>query len=80
MKNEILQILSEECAEVIVATSKIIRFGENEKNLERLKCELGDLQCLINLAKEKFEITEKDMENLIDLKKEKLTLFSNIFN
>ena len=50
-ENEILQILSEECAEVIVATSKIIRFGENEKNLERLKCELGDLQCLINLAK-----------------------------
>ena len=48
---EIMTILQEECAEVIQAVSKVKRFGL-EGNVEDLKKELCDLQCMINLMSE----------------------------
>ena len=53
---EILTILQEECAEVIVEVSKCFRFGPdqmmegmNVTNMERLQKEIGDLQAMIEL-------------------------------
>jgi NTP pyrophosphatase (non-canonical NTP hydrolase) len=45
---ETLTILSEECAEVIQAKSKLIRFGvDNEENKDHLEQELGDIMAMI---------------------------------
>ena len=53
---EVMDILQEECAEVIQAVSKISRFGlDNFKpgkpktNREHLEEEIGDLMCMIDL-------------------------------
>jgi NTP pyrophosphatase (non-canonical NTP hydrolase) len=53
----ILQILQEECAEVIQATSKVFRFGlfdthpdtPNKTNTSHLEEELGDVMAMIEL-------------------------------
>lgn len=54
-EREILTILQEECAEVIVAASKLLRFGlgntnpsTGKKNSEELGLEVGDLQWMID--------------------------------
>jgi NTP pyrophosphatase (non-canonical NTP hydrolase) len=53
---EILTILQEECAEVIVEVSKCFRFGPDQMmeglevtNIQRLQKEIGDLQAMIEL-------------------------------
>ena len=47
IKNEILTILMEECAETSIECSKVIRF--NIDNTERLEKELGDVLMMIKL-------------------------------
>ncbi len=56
-EREILEILQEECAEVIVAASKILRFGlantnptTKVVNTTELGLEIGDLQYMISLV------------------------------
>jgi len=67
---EILNILQEECAEVIQAVSKCDRFGiDNFKpgkpktNREHLADELGDLQAMINLCV-KFNLVTNEQKVL----------------
>lgn len=57
---EILDVLAEECAEVIYIISKIRRFGINdshpvtgEVNRDRLEEELSDLSAMINWARKR---------------------------
>ena len=57
-QEECLNILQEECAEVVQAASKIKRFGiENRKdgaelnNLQNLEMELGDVLAMIDMCK-----------------------------
>lgn len=83
---EILQILQEECAEVIVEISKIMRFGPDqckpnseETNIMALQKELGDLQAMIELlVKAKVGITVNGMSTYKKMKFEKLKRWSNI--
>jgi hypothetical protein len=56
-EREVLTILQEEAAEVIVAVSKVLRFGKHNKGPERqhdntkeLGLELGDMQVMVNMA------------------------------
>lgn len=77
---EIMTILGEECAEVIVELSKVKRFGMTG-NIEKLKKELCDLQCMINLMEE-FDVIsygEGERYDMIQEKREKLKKFSMIF-
>ena len=77
---EILTILQEECAEVIQAVSKIKRFGMYH-NVEHLRTELADLQCMIDLIYE-FDVIREyptDISKRITEKREKLKKFSKIF-
>lgn len=83
---EILTILQEECAEVIVEVSKCFRFGPDQMiegtdvtNIQRLEKELGDLQAMIQLlVKQKVGVSH-DGINQAKLKKfEKLKVYSNI--
>jgi NTP pyrophosphatase (non-canonical NTP hydrolase) len=48
-REELLQILQEEAAEVIQAASKQVRFGVNTRNQDHLELEMGDLAGVIKL-------------------------------
>ena len=69
-QEECLNILQEECAEVIQAASKIKRFGiYNSKpgaelnNLQNLEMELGDVLAMIDLCRDAgIGITDEGLE------------------
>lgn len=83
---EVMDILQEECAEVIVAVSKISRFGLNnfkpgkpKTNLEHLEEELGDTLAMIDILLEFGIINPLALEQAKLAKIEKLKKWSNIY-
>ena len=83
---EAMDILQEECAEVIQAVSKISRFGiDNYKpgkpktNREHLEEELGDMLAMIDILREMDVISWGNMEIAKKAKIEKLKQWSNIY-
>jgi NTP pyrophosphatase (non-canonical NTP hydrolase) len=83
---EILTILQEECAEVIVEVSKCFRFGPdqmmegmNVTNMERLQKEIGDLQAMIELLVDnKVGVTIQGLKEAKKAKFQKLKQWSNL--
>lgn len=83
---EILIILQEECAEVIVEISKCFRFGPDqmmqgleETNIQRLQKELGDLLAMIELIMENnVGITHQGLQEAKKAKFKKLKQWSNL--
>jgi NTP pyrophosphatase (non-canonical NTP hydrolase) len=85
-EKEVMDILQEECAEVIQAVSKISRFGiDNYKpgkpktNREHLEEELGDMLAMIDIMLEKSVISLEHLEIAKKAKIEKLKQWSNIY-
>lgn len=80
VQEEILNILQEECAEVIQAISKVRRFGQ-ENNIEQLEQEVADVLCMINLAYEHgiLDKNEERVKNRIIVKQERLKKYSSIY-
>ena len=85
-ENEIMDILQEECAEVIQAVSKVRRFGiDNYKpgkpktNREHLEEELGDLLAMVDIMLEQDIVSWGNLEVAKKAKIEKLRKWSNIF-
>jgi NTP pyrophosphatase (non-canonical NTP hydrolase) len=83
---EVMDILQEECAEVIQAVSKISRFGiDNVKpgkpktNREHLEEELGDMLAMIDIMLEFSVISLEHLETAKVNKIEKLKKWSNIY-
>ena len=77
---EIMTILAEECAEVIVELSKVKRFGMSENHSKLVK-ELCDLQAMLNIMYE-FNVVHCSMEDKLEnifQKRQKLKKFSKIF-
>jgi len=84
--NEVMNILSEECAEVIQAVSKINRFGmDNYKpgkpktNRQHLEEELGDLMTMIDILQEMDVVSYANIERAAEAKHEKLKKWSTIY-
>ena len=83
---EILTILQEECAEVIVEVSKCFRFGPDQclentevSNIQRLQKELGDLQAMIELLVDNnVGVTIQGLKEAKKAKFKKLKLWSNL--
>ena len=83
---EILIILQEECAEVIVEVSKCFRFGPDQMmegvdvtNIQRLQKELGDLLAMVELLTDKdVGVSTEGLELAKKAKFEKLKKWSNI--
>lgn len=82
-----MDILQEECAEVIQAVSKISRFGlDNLKpgkpktNREHLEEELGDLLAMIDILHEMDVVSWSNLDLAKDAKIEKLKKWSSIYN
>jgi NTP pyrophosphatase (non-canonical NTP hydrolase) len=85
-EKEILNILSEECAEVIQCISKIHRFGWDSENptkpgynnKDHLTEELGDLLCMIDIISAKANINQSTLHQHIVNKVGKLRKYSDI--
>ena len=82
-----MDILQEECAEVIQAVSKISRFGlDNYKpgkpktNREHLEEELGDLITMIDILHSMDIVSWTNIDRAAEAKREKLKKWSNIQN
>jgi NTP pyrophosphatase (non-canonical NTP hydrolase) len=84
---ETLIITQEECAEVIQAISKVMRFGfdscypfeESASTKECLTMEVGQLLCMIDILVEQGVIDEDAMVTAMEAKKIKLETWSSIF-
>ena len=84
---ETLIITQEECAEVIQAVSKIMRFGfdscypteDSASTKECLELEVGQLLCMIGILIDQGVIEEDAMLQAMEAKKIKLETWSRIF-
>jgi NTP pyrophosphatase (non-canonical NTP hydrolase) len=76
-RSELLIIVMEECAEVQQACSKVLRYGD-QKNINDLISEVGDLQCMIQLLASNLDISEQEMYKAIHNKRKKLVKWSNL--
>ena len=83
---EVMDILQEECAEVIQAVIKISRFGldnfkpgKSKTNREHLEEELGDLCAMIDILQDLDIVSWTNIEKAAQAKREKLKIWSNIF-
>lgn len=76
-EHEVLQILQEECAEVIQAASKCVRFGTKE-NLLHLEKEIGDVVCILDIMHKHDMLSHTNLDQYIIEKYEKLEKYSNL--
>ena len=80
--SEVMDILQEECAEVIQAVSKINRFGLHDEwqgitNKQSLITEIGDVLAIIKILMYETDINikEADIELAIEAKLKKLEIY-----
>lgn len=85
VEEETFSVLQEECAEVIVAVSKIFRFGldgkkpeTNQTNIQHLEEELGDLICIVEILEAQGLISAANVREAVKNKQEKLKKWTNI--
>ena len=71
VRDEILTILMEECAETSIECSKVIRF--NIDNTERLEKELGDVLMMVEILSENKIVSIKRIREASQQKREKLS-------
>lgn len=82
---EILDILQEECGELITAVSKVRRFGldnsykDGGTQRQHLTQEAGDVILLIELLIERGVFTEQQLNDAKQRKADKLRIWSNIY-
>jgi|688.fasta_scaffold1511009_1 NTP pyrophosphatase (non-canonical NTP hydrolase) len=84
---EALDILQEECAEVIVEVSKCRRFGLNSVHYSHgiphrtmLERELGDVLAMIDILVDQGIVDPDALDTAKKLKRQKLQQWSNIFS
>lgn len=83
-QDELLEILAEECGELVQEKSKIFRFGikkeshhvQSKTHLECLEQEIGDLLCIVELLVDSgIGLTKEGITAAMDRKKEKVPLW-----
>ena len=80
-EEEILVITMEECGELTQACSKVIRTkGLKENFLENLADEIGDVSLMIDILKQNGFVTEEQIKARMEVKRNKLKKWSNIFD
>lgn len=84
---ETLDILQEECAEVIVEVSKCRRFGFDSlhyktgiKHSDMLEMEIGDVLAMIDILLEQGVLNQTALDNAKANKKQKLRKWSKIYD
>ena len=83
---ETLDILQEECAEVIVEVSKCRRFGVDSQHYKTglthstmLENEIGDVLAMVDILVEQNVLSWERLEQAKQAKKDKLRLWSKIY-
>ena len=76
---ELLVILAEECNEVAVECSKVIRFANQDGRQPPLERELGDLMCMYEMAVERGLVDPAMVAVAANEKREKLKKRSNLY-
>jgi len=80
-ETQALVITMEECGELTQACSKVIRTdGLKENFLENLRDEIGDLALMIEVLKQYGFVTEEQIQERMEVKRNKLKKWSNIFD
>ena len=74
-KQELLTIIMEECAEIQVECSKMMRFDADSKKLEM---EVGDLLCMLDIMYKWNMLDWDEIEKQIPRKRKKLEKWSNL--
>ena len=82
-RDELLTITMEECAEVIQACSKILRFGPDSEydgvtSLDSLEKEIGDLYCMLDLLHKHDMFSWTKVDEYAMEKEKKLRKWSNL--
>ena len=75
-KQELLTILMEECSELSVEASKVIRFGYEKS--DRLESEVGDVLCMIQLLQDYGLVNLDNAYLCAEAKRQKLKKWSNL--
>ncbi len=73
-----MTITAEECGELTQRCMKTIRWGMEQRNIDGLIEEIGDVQCMINLLIEHKVLTIDDICSRMHTKREKLKKYSNL--
>ena len=76
---ELLTITMEECGELIQACSKAIRCDKYYNN-DKLKEEIGDVQCMIDLLHEWDLVSYDELDERSAVKEEKLKKWSSLYD
>lgn len=81
-RQEMLVITMEECGELIQACSKLIRFEKDScpDDISNLQDEIGDVMCMIDIMKHSGLVDDKQIEERIKVKKDKLMKWSLLFS
>ena len=79
-REELFVITMEECGELIQACSKMIRSKGKTKYERNLQDEVGDVVCMIEILKMNGLINDKQIEERVKEKKEKLMKWSMLFS
>jgi NTP pyrophosphatase (non-canonical NTP hydrolase) len=77
---EMLVITMEECGELIQACSKFIRTGGKARYRQNLRDEIGDVVTMIEIIKASGLITQEQIDARVEVKRNKLTKWSNLFD
>lgn len=77
---ELLVITMEECSEIAIECSKLIRFGNDAFNTDMLEKEIGDLVCMIELMCERDWVSWPKIYEQSTKKKEKLKVWSSLYD
>jgi hypothetical protein len=75
---ELMVIMAEECSEVAVECSKVIRFANQDGRQPQLEREFGDLMCMYELAVESGLMDPAMVAVASTAKREKLKKWSNL--
>ena len=79
-QEEMLVITAEECGELIQACSKVIRSKGKTKHIRNLQDEIGDVMCMIEIIKMSGLVTDEQIADRVEEKKEKLKKWSLLFS
>ena len=79
-QEEMLVITMEECGELIQACSKMIRTKGKTKYLRNLQDEIGDVMTMIEIMKHSGLVTDEQIADRMEEKKEKLMKWSLLFS
>lgn len=77
-KQQLMVITMEECAELQMVCSKILRQGTAVHKQKELVEELGDVYCMIQLMQQWDMVSWEDIDNRVQEKMKKLEKWSDL--